>query len=44
MLDRRAVIGSGLSLAVGGIVASNAAMAAPNRSGAMMTLDECVDS
>jgi hypothetical protein len=44
MLDRRAVIGSGLSLAVGGIVASNAAMAAPKRSGAMMTLDECVDS
>lgn len=44
MLDRRAVIGTGLSLAVGGIVAPNAAMAAPKRSGAMMTLDECVDS
>lgn len=45
MLDRRAVIGSGLSLAVGGIVASsNAATAAPKRGGAMMTLDECVDS
>ena len=44
MLDRRAVIGTGLSLAVGGIVASNAAMAAPKGGRAMMTLDECVDS
>lgn len=45
MLDRRSVIGSGLTLAaLGGVAAApNTATASTKQSGAM-TLDECVDS
>lgn len=47
MLDRRAVIGSGLTFAAltGAVVAAGPAIAAPRKRGdGMMTLDECVDS
>lgn len=47
MLDRRAVIGSGLTLAAfsGVAAAANpAASSSSKRKGAMMTLDECIDS
>src|SRR3546814_20912787 len=47
MLDRRAVIGSGLTFAAltGAVAAAGPAIAAPRKRGdGMMTLDECVDS